>query len=140
MLTCSYNQIELKEIIKEAITKICEDNEIESTISTELAQEIQNIHIIQQIPIGIITNNLTNLGPLKKNLLPNIYHRITKKIHKHIWKPSRTHIQQQITSLPNIINTNSDYISLTSIDRQYTLWLNKFIQHNQTSPLIEYID
>jgi hypothetical protein len=84
MLTCPYNQIELKEIIKEAITKVCKDNEIETTISTNLAQEIQNIHINQQIPIGIISNNLLEIGSLKKKLLSNIYHQITKKIHKYI--------------------------------------------------------
>ena len=90
ILTCFHNQIELKAIIEEAITKISKENEVEIISPTDLAQEIQNIHIGQQIPIGIITENLTNLEPLKRKLLPNIYHRIVKKIHKHIWKPSST--------------------------------------------------
>ena len=48
MLTYPYNQIELKAIIKEAITKISKENEVEIVSSTDLAQEIQNIHISQK--------------------------------------------------------------------------------------------
>jgi hypothetical protein len=141
MLICPHNQVELKEIIKEAITKNCEDNEIESSIASDLAQEMQDIHIKQKIPIGIISNNLSNLGPLKKkpNLLPNIYHRIAKKIHKYIWKPSRQHLQcRSLLSLTPSKNINAT--PTTSIDRQYTIWLHRFIQFNQTSPLTEPID
>jgi hypothetical protein len=141
MLICPHNQVELKEIIKEAITKNCEDNEIESSIASDLAQEMQDIHIKQKIPIGIISNNLFNLGPLKKkpNLLPNIYHRIAKKIHKYIWKPSRQHLQcHSLLSLTP--SKNIDAIPTTPIDRQYTIWLHRFIQFNQTSPIIEPID
>ena len=84
MLTCPHNQRGIKEIIQEAITKIYEDNEIETTTSIELVQEIQNIHIEQQIPFGIITDNLLKTGLLQKKLLLNIYHRIIKNIHKYI--------------------------------------------------------
>ncbi|CAG8675273.1 8775_t:CDS:2, partial [Paraglomus occultum] len=101
--------MELKAIIEEAITKISKENEVEIVSSIDLAQEIQNIHICQQIPIGIIIENLINLEPLKRKLLPNIYHRIVKKIHKHIWKPSRRNPQQPTTStrgLPTILAKN----------------------------------
>ena len=142
MLTCPHNPINIDEIIHKAVTKVCQTNEINTPTTYEFIQDFITIHIEKQIPIGFISSTTyTKLGLSLQNntVISQIYHTITKSIHEEIWKPSRTCIQQSTPNPLIIIHPLEINTPLSSTDRQFISWINKFIYNNSTSPLLNYI-
>src|SRR5260364_78426 len=106
LLTCISNPFFFKIELTRILNRIADKEEKLLNNPHLFVQSYYNLHITQQVPIGLITER--TIAPfttehLRKKITPQLHHNIAKFIYKEIWLPSRISRHSDVMPIPPTI-------------------------------------
>jgi len=137
LLTCTTNPFFFKTELTRILNRIADKEEKPLNNPHLFVQSYYNLHIIQQVPIGLITER--TMAPfvtehLKKKITPRLHHNIAEFIYKEIWLPSRMSRHSDVMPIPPTITIPKLEKTSPLPQLQLRTAINKVILTNDCSP------
>ena len=112
LISCIRNHSTIDSLIQDTITVLSQELEIPIDTTNNFKSAFKQIHIQQEVPLGIITS--ATLAPFERysdkiKYAPLIHHLIIKSIYQEIWIPSRQIQHSDIFPTPSAYCNNKHF-------------------------------